>query len=62
MARERDGRTGPKKQTQEKNEESSLKENHSNMIPKFCFLVSQKVRIDRDQKWQTYDTCAINNQ
>lgn len=45
----------------EKNE-SSLKENNSNMIPKFCFLVSQKATIDRDQKWQTHDTCAINNQ
>lgn len=32
------------------------------MIPKFCFLVPQKARIDRDQKRQTHDTCAINNQ
>lgn len=32
------------------------------MIPKFCFLLSQKARADRDQEWQTCDTRAINNQ
>lgn len=36
----KDGRAGLKKQTQEQNEESSLKENNSYMISKFYFLVS----------------------
>lgn len=53
------------RQTQEQNKASSLKQNNSNMIPEFCFLVSQIVRVDRDQGWQTCATVVIvdiNNQ
>lgn len=46
------------RQTQEQNEESGLKQNNSNMIPKFCFLVSLDHQLEltetRGSKHVTY--------
>lgn len=60
--RGRDGRAGLKRQTQEQNEESDLKENSSNMPhdSKLLFLgITEKLQLIRNQGWQTSDTHAI---